>query len=59
MRLLEDRQWHCLSEIRENCGLCEGDFERVLGFLSCFEFVVLDDLGKRARTDPCLLELPV
>lgn len=59
MRLLEDRQWHCLSEIRQNCGLCEADLQQVLGFLRCFELLVIDEQDKRARLDPCLLELPI
>jgi len=59
VRLLEDRQWHCLSEIMENCSLCEADLQRVLGFLRCFEFLAIDEQEKRARLDPCLLELPV
>ena len=59
MRLLEDRQWHCLQEIRDNCSLCEAELQRVLVFLKNFEFLVVDDCAKRARLDQCLLELPV
>lgn len=59
IRLLEDTQWHCLVEIKENCSLCEAELQRVLSFLKDFEFLVVDDCGKRARLDPCLLELPI
>lgn len=59
VNLLEDSQWHSLEEIRENCSLCDDDLQRVLGFLRCFQFVVVNEKAKRAKLDECLLKLPV
>ena len=59
VRLLEDSQWYSLVEIRNNCSLCDDDLQRVLDFLRCFQFVVVDEKAKRARLEECILKLPV
>jgi hypothetical protein len=59
VRLLEDGRWHPLSEIKENFCFSEDDLARILCFLKRFGLTALDEQGKAARLDKCLLELPV
>ena len=58
LKFLEDGRWHYFLEIAENFssfGLLESDVRNIVGFLTEFGFVDLDEDRKRAKISTSLL----
>ena len=49
LELLEDDEWHDLSQVAEKMGLHEFRVELLVNFLAEYEFISLDKEGRRIR----------
>ena len=49
LELLSDGQWHKVEELLLKTGLDELKFEKVIGFLSKYNFVKIDNTNKRVK----------
>ena len=54
--LLKDCEWHDLKEITRVASLSDDTTEKVVSFLSEYEFVKLNEDTKEVRIQPTILE---
>lgn len=56
LMMFKDGNWHELSEIAKKCSSNKLRVEMVVSFLSKYDFVELDEKGRKARLRPLMLE---
>jgi hypothetical protein len=54
--MFKDGNWHELSEIAKKCSSNKLRVEMVVSFLSKYDFVELDEKGRKARLRPLMLK---
>jgi len=52
---LESGQWRSFQDVTDCCLLPESKFELVLGFLSEYNFIEVDDKEQKVRLDPHMM----
>lgn len=56
LMMLKDGNWHELSEIAKECSSNKLGVRMVISFLSKYDFIELDEKGRKARLRPLMLE---
>jgi len=51
LEMLSDGKWHTLQGIRRKTSLNSGQVQQVVGFLKEYEFVTIDETGKKIRIE--------
>ena len=54
--LLEDGEWHNLEEIAEKFEIPKKKAEMVLSFLVEYDFIQINDWGKRVKINPSIFK---
>ena len=54
--MLKDGNWHELSEIAKECSSNKLGVRIVISFLSKYDFIELDEKGRKVRLRPLMLE---
>ncbi len=55
LRLLKDGKWHTLREIIEKCSLPKSKVKRAVSFLWEYDFIQVDENGRKAKLRPLTL----
>lgn len=53
---LKDGKWHSLKEITEKCSLPESRVKMAVNFLWEYDFIQVNENGRKARLRPAILE---
>jgi len=56
LMMLKDGNWHELREIAKECSSNKLGVRIVISFLSKYDFIELDEKGRKARLRPLMLE---
>ena len=56
LMMLKDGNWHELSEIAKDCSSNKLGVRIVISFLSKYDFIELDEKGRKVRLRPLMLE---
>jgi len=56
LMMLKDGNWHELSEIAKECSSNKLGVRIVISFLSKYDFIELDEKGRKVRLRPLMLE---
>ena len=51
LEMLRDGEWHRLEDVRRELKLSRSQFRQVVEFLRDYEFVAVDEAGKRMRIE--------
>ncbi len=54
--MLKDGNWHDLNQIAKKCSTNELRLKMIISFLSKYDFIELDEKGRKARLRPLMLE---
>ncbi len=54
--MLKDGNWHDLNQIAKKCSTNELRLKMITSFLSKYDFIELDEKGRKARLRPLMLE---
>ncbi len=54
--MLKDGNWHALNQIVKNCSTNELRLKMITSFLSTYDFIELNEKGRKARLRPLMLE---
>jgi len=56
LELLEDGEWHSLDEMQRKTRLSLQEIKKAIEFLAKYDFIVLDESGKRVRLSKVFLK---
>jgi DNA-binding IclR family transcriptional regulator len=51
LEMLSDGKWHTLQGIRRKMNLNRNQIQQIAGFLKEYEFVTMDETGKKIRIE--------
>jgi DNA-binding IclR family transcriptional regulator len=51
LEMLSDGEWHTVQGIRRKMNLSRNQIQQIAGFLKHYEFVTMDETGKKIRIE--------